>query len=350
MTKGSIQQQSAPTEARVPGSSSPGPAGRTDNLLTLRPRALRPTVGPHREGAVYTAIGVVVGFLLGVLQTQFHWLRASPFWSGVMLDFALPALVGGGVGALVAWLKAQRRLQQALITSEGFRRRLMSVERNQALWISLSAVLHDVRNPLHSLALLVETLGQPGADVDVLRAQVLEQLERINTRIRRATRQVTEFSGEIRRRPVSLASVLNEAEDMVEPLAQQSSVSVVFRCPSQLKAVADPRFLVQAIDHLVLNCLQILAEQPPERIRRVSVAAQSEEDGRVVLTVEDTGPGLPEDVRARVFEPLLSASSSAGMGLGLAIAHALASAAGGELRLARTGADGTQFSLRLERA
>ncbi len=354
MQSRSVDTQVKQSKGRpLPWKGKAEPSTARSKLLYLRPRPdteLGRSMSPRgQNGLLYALVGTSLGLGFGYLQYRYQlWGGGASLWNRYALELALPALLGGGLGALIAWLRAQRRLTQALITTEGFRRRLMSVERNQALWISLSAVLHDVRNPLHNVTLLVETLGMPGSDATVVREKVLLELERINTRIRRVVQQVSEFSGEIARRPVSLADVLEEVAQMITPLAKQSGVVFSINSPN-VKVVTDPKFLVQAVDHLLLNSLQILSEQPSGKRRELSVTVSIEESS-VSLLVDDTGPGLPEVVQDRLFEPLTASQPSGGMGLGLAIAHALATAAAGELMLVRTGANGTQFRLRLEKA
>ena len=327
------------------GRRGSGHANRS-NLLYLRgARQLEGVFRQDLSGALYTLGGVVLGLIVGAVGYHYRLLDAlvSPRDPAFLL-FGVPALVGGGVGAFSAWWHARTKLAQALVTSEGFRQRLMSVERNQALWISLSAVLHDVRNPLHNIHLLIESLESPGADTDQVRQQVLEQLERINVRVRRVVSQISEFSGEIARRPISLTEVLTEVAEMVRPLARRSRVTLALDAGHDTMVVADPKFLVQAIDHLILNSLQILSEQPPPVARSLYVQVHQVGD-QAEMWVEDSGPGLPDEVRERLFEPLTTTRTS-GMGLGLAIAHALASAAGAPLSLGYTGATGTRFVLR----
>lgn len=321
-----------------------------NNLLYLRARhSDQGGVRQDLSGAFFTLGGVALGLIVGYLG--YHYRLSAALVSlhdPVLLLLGVPALVGGGAGAFAAWLRARTKLAQALVTSEGFRQRLMSVERNQALWISLSAVLHDVRNPLHNIQLLIEALESPTVDPNLVRTQVLEQLERINVRVRRVVAQISEFSGEIARRPIGLAQVLAEVSEMVRPLARQSRVNLSVDADHDTMVVADPKFLVQAIDHLILNSLQILSEQPPSAPRSLWVQIRRVGD-EVEMWVEDSGPGLPEDVRERLFEPLTTTRTS-GMGLGLAIAHALASAAGAPLSLGHTGDAGTRFVLRFHPA
>lgn len=316
---------------------------RNSKLLYLRPRSVRApsVVRPVRLPRLWLvlsgfAAGGLVGYGFASIVDHAHAV-------------AFGALVLGGVaGAGLMAAIMRRALRRAVTTSDMFRERLMNIERNQALWLSLSAVLHDVRNPLHNIALLMETMEAPGNDPCAVRGQIMSELERINVRMRRVTRQVSEFSGEIDRQPVALPEVIDEVRTMVESFAQaQPSVTVNIERASNVTVIADRKLLVQAIDHLMLNSLQILAQRN-DRHYRLSLSTTVEE--RIVwLWVEDTGPGLPASVQEHLFERL-AAGSANGMGLGLAIAHALASAAGGELMLARTGDRGTQFRLRLERA
>lgn len=322
-----------------------GRAGHSNNLLYLRARYPEErVVRQDLSGALYTLGGVVLGLVAGAIGHQYQLLGAlTSARDPVVLLFGVPALVGGGVGAFTAWWRARTKLAQALVTSEGFRQRLMSVERNQALWVSLSAVLHDVRNPLQNIQLLIESLEFPGTDTDRVREQVLEQIERINVRIRRVVNQIAKFSGEIARRPISLAEVLAEVSEMVCPLARQADVVLTVDAAHNAIVVADPKFLVQAIDHLILNSLQILSQRPPSAVRSLRVQIEEVSD-EIEMWVEDNGPGLPVEVRERLFEPMTTTCPS-GMGLGLAIAHALANAAGAPLSLGYTGATGTRFVL-----
>ena len=289
----------------------------------------------------------IVGVALALLAlAALAW--ALPLATSVRTAVVLALCAGAAVGAAGVWLGTRAAMRAAHANTESVRTRLLSVERNQALWVSLSAVLHDVRNPLHNINLLVETLDSGTADVPRVRAQIAHELERIQVRMRRVATQASEFLS-IERRPVPLHEVLSEVDGMIRPLAKQAGVAFVFQCPAEIKVFADPKFLLQAIDHLLLNSLQILVDQRGgERARKLTVTTLKT-GSEVALTVEDTGPGLPESVRDHPFEPLMSSRSS-GMGIGLTIAHALARAAGGDLRIARTDSNGTQFHLTLKLA
>lgn len=317
-------------------------------LLHLRPPSGRePEAFSASRTHLNPLFGIMAGLLLGTLLAGLALSALDVLPLNLVAQLFVAALFGAAAVGVPLWVIAQRRIRRAALSSEGFRRRLMSVERNQALWISLSAVLHDVRSPLQSLTLYIESLGVPGTDPLQVRDLAVQQLDQINERIRRVTRRVAELSGGIDRRPVSIERVLNEVREMAKDIARQSATTIEVR-PSDVHVVADPRFLVQAIDHLVLNSVHILGQQS-HRPRRILLFVREDDERAVLLSIKDTGPGLPDTVKSRLFEPLTS-MQSAGMGLGLAIAHALASAAGAELELRSTDDTGTEFSMRLERA
>jgi signal transduction histidine kinase len=96
-----------------------------------------------------------------------------------------------------------------------------------------------------------------------------------------------------------------------------------------------------------VNLVQNAHEAAPAGVR-VQFAARLE-PGRVVVTIADDGPGVPEAARARLFEPYFTTKSS-GTGLGLAICRRLLEAHGGAIRLVQTGAGATVFALELPRA
>jgi signal transduction histidine kinase len=120
---------------------------------------------------------------------------------------------------------------------------------------------------------------------------------------------------------------------------QQVTVAV---SPPRRPVVAelDPGQLQQVLYNLLFNALDA---QPTGGRIAVSVAG---EDDRVVLRVEDEGPGLPARVRDRLFEPFVS-TKDAGMGLGLSICRRIVESHGGEIAAADRPGGGTVFTVRL---
>jgi two-component system sensor kinase FixL len=85
----------------------------------------------------------------------------------------------------------------------------------------------------------------------------------------------------------------------------------------------------QVILNLLLNALEAAAESPNGE-RAVVVSAGPDPDGGVAIAVEDTGPGVPEELIERVFEPFYT-TKARGIGMGLSIARSIVSAHGGTI-------------------
>ena len=109
---------------------------------------------------------------------------------------------------------------------------------------------------------------------------------------------------------------------------------------SGLNVLGDPSGLEQLFLNLLLNAAEALPESGRARI-------EAEADGDMVLVrIEDDGPGIPRDVRERVFEPLFS-TKEAGTGLGLTISRRIVEAHRGELDIRGADGGGTCVEVRL---
>ena len=117
----------------------------------------------------------------------------------------------------------------------------------------------------------------------------------------------------------------------------------------RLACVADAEHLNRILVNLMRNAAQAMTNH--DRADKTIVVRAVREEGRCEIDVIDHGPGVRENLRARLFEPFVSAAPEAGgTGLGLAIARELTRAMGGELELTRTGAEGTTFRITLPAA
>src|SRR5712692_6776290 len=228
-----------------------------------------------------------------------------------------------------ALLVAQRykRLHDAeRAASKILAERLTGTERRQALWVVAAAIAHDLKNPLHNLQLLMEELDEetdPGKRAELI-ARLRENVDRASGRVSelsRAGRAPEEWP-----EPVDLAIALQELQKRVASAARMSGTEITVDWPRGLAVRADALAVRSAVENVVANALEALQQNGPGG--RLAVRAR-QVDGVVELTVEDDGPGIPDEVRTRLFVPFASGRESTG--LGLAIARALARASGGEL-------------------
>ena len=218
-------------------------------------------------------------------------------------------------------------------------------ERLAAIGQTAAMVAHEVRNPLGILRGQVELVREKLGDLAPPRERarfddMLAEIERLN-------RLTEEFLGLARDAPLELVPV--DVPALVTEIAaaarvaspdQAANVTLALGA-SALTVDADPQKLRQAIYNLVVNALQIGG--PSVKVS-IEVARESARRGRI--TIADDGPGVPEDLADRLFEPFVTARPS-GNGLGLAIARRIVERHRGTLVLERGGARGARFSMYL---
>lgn len=207
-------------------------------------------------------------------------------------------------------------------------------------------VAHEVRNPLavifNSLTSLRRML-QPEGSVDMLLGIVHEEADRLN-------RMVGDFLDFARpNEPMmhleNLDQVMADAVEAATSAQHGHAVQVELEIPEPLAPVpCDARLLRQALINLVVNAIQAMP-----RGGRVTVRATSEQfDGQRYVRVEvrDTGPGIPPNVKERLFEPFYTTKAS-GTGLGLAVVKRIVEAHHGVVQFETALGQGTTFTLRL---
>jgi signal transduction histidine kinase len=135
-----------------------------------------------------------------------------------------------------------------------------------------------------------------------------------------------------------------EVDAVVEPIVTSHLTRGrdVRWCPSGGRAFGDADELAEVVNILLENAAR------HARGCAVHLSVDVEDDG-VVVTCSDSGPGVPVELRERLFDPEVRRPGSPGQGLGLAIAHRLATARGGSLELAGVDRPGATFVARLPR-
>jgi len=225
----------------------------------------------------------------------------------------------------------------------------------EANGLLLSLIAHELRTPIQHVMGFASILS----DVDGLPPETLRRfLGYISDESRRLARLVddlAEFSrieqGHLRldRRPARLDQVLEGAIGRLEPSAQARQVTLALAVhDSPARANTDPLRVEQVITNLVENALKFVPAGG-----RVDVSLHGEAEAWVIR-VQDTGPGLPPEVLAHVFEryyqgPQAPTIARNGMGLGLYISREIVRGLGGDLRAESTVGIGTTFTVRLPR-
>lgn len=264
------------------------------------------------------------------------WLAAASARRVGRIEAALSRLAAGDLAARVA---EPGRGDDLARIGAGIDRMAAAQEAATAALRQVSAdIAHDLRTPVQRLAVLLadlrERLPEEGPEAE-LAARAAEEAERA-VAVFQSLLQIAQIEGgspKARFGPVDLAAVVRTFVEIYEPAAEDSGhVLTLAPLPGGPVTVTGDRTLLgQAVANLIENALR---HTPPGTRIDIALARAGE---RVVLTVADTGPGIPEaerdKVRRRLYR-LERSRSTPGHGLGLALVDAIAAAHGAELRLA----------------
>jgi len=211
-------------------------------------------------------------------------------------------------------------------------------ERFREISAFTSGVAHEIKNPLNSLALVLELLGRkvpPEAkgDVDLGKAQV-RTVARIVDRFSRVVKAV---------RPdltaLALDEVLGQAAESLAAEVPAAAGRIRIESATGVLVAGDRELLVQAVLNLLKNAVEASPDAP--------VHAGGRRAGkRVEIRVRDGGPGLPPEAAALVFEPFYTTKEK-GMGIGLYLTKRIIEAHGGTIEVHGGNGQGTEFRIDL---
>lgn len=255
---------------------------------------------------------------------------------------AFVAVTLGGLLALVRQRAERRRAEELL--------RLGQVARLNTLGELAAGMAHELNQPLTAILASTQAakrlLDDDPPELDTARdamARSVEQARRASDVVGRMRRVVERPGVSSSLQAVNLQDAVRNALYLLEPECKRLDVLPAVSGEA-LRVKADPVALEQIIHNLLTNALQALA-QVDSRERALTIAMQPE--GPLgVLTVSDSGPGIPADILPRIFEPFFT-TRDGGLGLGLSLCESLAADMGGTLTAAHAAQRGALFRLSL---
>jgi two-component system nitrogen regulation sensor histidine kinase NtrY len=231
------------------------------------------------------------------------------------------------------------------------RDRLLQAER-VAAWREMARRLaHELKNPLFPIQLSIETLrraldheGETEGSAQPFRTLFRESSETILQELAALRRIIEEFSQFARMpqpelRPTDVNEVVGRVLDLYRPRANGVALEADL-APGLPPVPADADLLARALGNLMGNAFDAMAAGGVLRVRTAP-----EPEG-VRIEVEDTGPGLTDDQRTRLFTPYYT-TKRGGTGLGLAIVQGIVSDHGGRIQVRSNPGEGTTFTLLL---
>jgi two-component system sensor histidine kinase HydH len=229
------------------------------------------------------------------------------------------------------------------------RRRLLE-ERYSDLAALAGGLAHEIKNPLSTLNLNLQLLAEDFEGGETPRERrAFEKIGRLQQVVQRLEDLLNDFLRfarveRLHLRPSNLAELVDEIVDFYGPQAAAASIVVRSDVPDGLPPVAVDRDLFkQALFNLLLNA-QHAMPNGGELILRGRA-----DEGRVLLDVIDTGVGIKEEMKAKIFQPFFS-TRSGGSGLGLPTAKRIIDAHDGRLTVESVLGKGTAFTIDLPAA
>jgi signal transduction histidine kinase len=178
---------------------------------------------------------------------------------------------------------------------------------------------------------------------------LLEPLVLVRDEIERLNRTLNDFLQFARPRgfvpvPVELSSLVARVVSLLRAQAEEKSVSLRCEATERSSTLGEDERLQQVLMNLMLNAIQATPAGGS-----VVVTVDGREREWILVHVDDSGPGVPEQERTRIFEPFFTTKSS-GSGLGLPIVHSIVTQHGGQVRVESSPQGGARFTLQLPRA
>jgi signal transduction histidine kinase len=207
---------------------------------------------------------------------------------------------------------------------------------------------HELRTPIAAISSAVEVLQAGAKESPADRDLFLQHIERESDRVVRLTGallQLARIQSGDRVIALQLVEVRPLLDDVARELESRDGVEIRVSCERGLSALADHDLLCQAVRNVAENAVR-------HTIAGTVELACRDEGQACEIQIRDTGPGIAEHDRERVFDRFFRANGSAkgGFGLGLAITREIARALGGTLEIDSTPGEGTRVRLRLPAA
>jgi PAS domain S-box-containing protein len=224
-------------------------------------------------------------------------------------------------------------------------KKLKESERLATIGATAGMVGHDIRNPLQAITSDVylaktDLASMPDGEEKQNVTESLEGIEKNVDYINKIVQDLQDFA-----RPLKPSRIEVDLKTLCENILLKTEMPKKIKASCKVdetakKVIADPELLRRVLTNLVINAVQAMPEGGKLSIR----AFQNE--GDVAIEVKDTGIGIPEDVKPRLFTPLFTTKSK-GQGFGLAVVKRVTESMNGTITFESQKGKGTTFTVRL---
>ncbi len=237
-------------------------------------------------------------------------------------------------------------MMQRLRENKRLEERLREAEHLSAIGQLSRTIAHEIRNPLNFISLSIDHIREKYQPSDTGEAKNFETLvSSIKEEIRRLNRLVTDFLDygkplKLNMQSVSAAAILNEVVEIIRAKAESEGVTIVEKRDFAPVLTLDPELMKTCILNVVMNSFQAMS-----RGGTLTISTEKK-DGNLMLSIGDTGKGVPKENLSKIFEPFFTTKES-GLGLGLATTKRIIEEHGGKISLQSDDGSGSTVTLSL---
>jgi len=233
-----------------------------------------------------------------------------------------------------------QKLQKALDDLRASQDVLVRTEKFRALGQMSAGIAHDLKNILNPLLLYTDILRDSADNADEV-LDVSKRIDRILNRGLETVERLRDFSRqspeETEAIPTNLNAIVRETVEISKP--RLGSIQLVVELGKPPMILIRPADCVSGIVNLIFNAVDALNGKG-----RIAVRTGVSDNGAWV-EVEDDGPGMPPEIKARILEPFFTTKGEAGTGLGLSIVYAFTQRHGGRLEIESEPGQGARFKM-----
>lgn len=233
-------------------------------------------------------------------------------------------------------------IQRLRESTEEYVQQIVHKEKMVLLGEMLNTVIHDFKSPLSGINLASGMVKEQHPDEETVEWCDLIQAQA--QRMSAMAEECLEFvkgNAVLNIKPVNLAHTLQRFEKLNRVYFQEAQIEFVMQA-ADVMVNADENKLLRVVQNLVSNAVEAFNGCRG----RVELTACVSEDG-VKITIHDNGPGIPEQIKDRLFEAFVTYGKHSGTGLGTAIAKSIIDAHGGQISFQSSYDEGTTFYISL---
>ena len=239
-----------------------------------------------------------------------------------------------------------KELNQLSVSYNKMLKRLSEAFETQRQFTANAA--HELRTPLAVMQVQLDVYNSSEhPDNDACATQTIQMVTEQNERLSKMVKtllDMSELQTVARDDEIALDALVEEVLADLEPLAQEKHIQLVQKC-EPVSMMGSDILIYRLVYNLVENAIKY------NRLDGTVTVMATEKEGHICIRVEDTGNGIPEELKERVFDPFFRVDKSrsralGGVGLGLALVHEIVRVHDGEVTIKDNKAGGTTFEVR----